>query len=123
MSGLNVVFDFVGNLIVSQDSGFESLPTTSFGPRSPMPTHYTTGAGGTYSLLPEMSRPGIQVVAARSMPFVVPVVASAVIADAMVADYQHYVVDRMPEHQRQGAWHTYASMLTGTFGIGSGLNL
>ena len=91
--------------------------------RSPAPTHYTTGAGGTYSLLPEMSRPGTQVILARSMPFVVPVVASIVIADATIADYQHYVVDPLPEHQRRGAWHTYSSMLTGTFGIGSGLNL
>ena len=123
MSGLNVVFDFVGNVIASDTVGFEGLPTTSFGPRSPVPTHYTTGAGGSYSLRPDLSRPGAQVLAARSMPFVVPVVASLVIADATVGDYQRYVVDPLPEHERQGAWHTYSSMLTGTFGIGSGLNL
>jgi len=125
MSGLNVVFDFAGNFIATQED-FLQLPTTSFGPRSPMstpPTSYTTGSGGTYQLRPDLSRNGFQIVAGSYAPFVLPVVGSIVIADAMVGDYQSYVVSSLPEHEQRGAWHTYSSMLTGTFGIGSGLKL
>lgn len=124
MSGLNVVFDFAGNFIAGQDD-FPQLPTTSFGPRSPMstPTTYTTGAGGTYQMRPDLSRNGFQILAGSYGPFVVPIVGSIVIADAMVGDYQSYVVSSLPEYEQRGAWHTYSSMLTGTFGIGSGLKL
>jgi len=126
MSGLNLVFDFAGNVVAPDAT--EDVPswTTTFGPRSPLsptPTHYTTGAGGTYSMRPDLTRSGFQIVLGRGMLFVAPLAASVIVADATVNDYQSYVVDPLPAHEQQGAWHTYSSMLTGTFGIGSGLNL
>jgi len=33
------------------------------------------------------------------------------------------VIESAPEHERQGMWQMFSSGLTGTFGIGSGLNL
>jgi len=33
------------------------------------------------------------------------------------------VIESAPEHQRRGMWQMFSSGLTGTFGIGSGLNL
>ena len=120
MTAINVIFDFAGNMISEE---IETLPTTSFGPRSAPPTTYTTGAGGIYQLRPELSRPGMQIVAGRMATFVAPVVFSVVVADAMVGDYEAIVM-RSPEHQQKGMWHTYAQMLTGTgIGVGSGINL
>ncbi len=122
MTTLNVLFDMAGNLII--DDEVIGLPTTSFGPRSAPQQTYTTGAGGTYQLRPELSRPGMQIVAGRMATFVAPVAISVVVADAIVADYATYVVDRAPEHQRKGMWQTYSQMLTGTgIGVGSGINL
>ena len=121
MTTLNVLFDMAGNLIL--DDEVIGLPTTSFGPRSAPQQTYTTGAGGTYQLRPELSRPGMQIVAGRMATFVAPVAISVVVADAIVADYATYVVERAPEHQRKGMWQTYAQMLTGTgIGVGSGIN-
>ena len=121
MTALNVLFDFAGNVIFGEE--IIGLPTTSFGPRSPPQQTYTTGAGGTYQLRPEYSRPGMQIVAGRMATFVAPVAFSAVVADAIVADYATYVVDRAPEHQRKGMWQTYSQMLTGTgIGVGSAVN-
>lgn len=122
MTTLNVLFDMAGNLIF--DDEVIGLPTTSFGPRSAPQQTYTTGAGGTYQLRPELSRPGMQIVAGRMATFVAPVAISVVVADAIVADYATYVVVRAPEHQRKSMWQTYSQMLTGTgVGVGSGINL
>ncbi len=33
------------------------------------------------------------------------------------------LIESAPEEEQQGMWHTFVSGLTGTFGIGSGLNL
>jgi len=126
MSGLNVIFDFAGNVIAPDATNDLPTWTTTFGPRSPSlsaPTHYTTGAGGSYSMRPDLTRPGGQILLGRGMLFVAPLATTVLVADATVNDYQSYVVDPLPAHEQQGAWHTYASMLTGTFGIGSGLNL
>jgi len=52
-------------------------------------------------------------------------VAAAVLAAPTVIGYQanKAVIESAPEHEQRGMWQMFSSGLTGTFGIGSGLNL
>ena len=85
------------------------------------PTHYTTEGGGTYSARPDLSRsggPGIYYVAGGTAL----VSASLVGAGVITESYEEVIEDTSPSEQRS-LWQLFASGLTGTFGIGSGLNL
>jgi hypothetical protein len=85
------------------------------------PTHYTTEGGGTYSARPDLTRsggPGIYRAAA-----VAGVAGATIVGATLITEsYDEIIEDATPSEQRS-LWHVFASGLTGTFGIGSGLNL
>lgn len=61
-------------------------------------------------------------VAAVSRVQAAPVMALAAVPIALAgANYQ--VIESAPEEEQKGLWQMFASGLTGTFGVGSGLNL
>ncbi len=85
------------------------------------PTHYTTEGGGTYSARPDLTRrcgPGVYHAAGA-----LAIVGGSVVGAAMITDaYALVIEDETPEEQRS-LWRVFSSALTGTWGIGSGLNL
>ncbi len=85
-------------------------------------THYTTQGGGYYSARPDLTRSGGSVLMGRFALIAAPVAVSAVGAKVVVDRYDD-VIDELPEHEQRSMWQTFASGLTGTFGIGSGLSL
>jgi len=85
------------------------------------PTHYTTEGGGTYSARPDLTRsggPGIYRAAAAAGVAGATIVGATLITES----YDEIIEDATPSEQRS-LWQVFASGLTGTFGIGSGLNL
>lgn len=79
--------------------------------------------GHFYQMHPELTRPGLPVfLSPAAIPGAV-VLGSIVGAEMTIDAYDFMVVDRAPEHEKQSFWHVFSSGLTGTFGIGSGLNL
>ena len=86
-------------------------------------THYTTEGGGHYSARPDLTRSGGSVIAGRAAIMGSPVAAAVVGAHAVTTQFDDRVIQNAPEHERSGLWQMFSSGLTGTFGIGSGLNL
>ena len=74
--------------------------------------------GPGYQTHPELSRSGAGVIGST---LVVP--AAFVATPIALAAANIAVIESMPEHEQQGGWQMFISGLTGTFGIGSGLNL
>jgi hypothetical protein len=70
--------------------------------------------GHSYSRMPHLTRNGAMVVLGRSWPVLVP---------ATLAAANFAVIESAPREQRKGRYQMFSSGLTGTFGIGSGLNL
>ncbi|AXH79171.1 MAG: hypothetical protein [Circular genetic element sp.] len=85
------------------------------------PTHYTTEGGGQYSARPDLARTGGPAVY-RALGGVALVSGSIVGAVAITSAYNEVIHDE-PEHEQRSLWQVFSSGLTGTFGIGSGLNL
>ena len=81
------------------------------------PTHYTTEGGGRYSMRPDLS---------RMSPYPIYGFAGAVLyvgPPVILAGANLAVIEAAPEDQQQGLTQMFTSALTGTFGIGSGLDL
>ncbi len=81
------------------------------------PSHYTTEGGGHYSMRPDLS---------RISPYPIYGFAGAVLyvgPPVILAGANFAVIDAAPEEQQQGFTQMFTSALTGTFGIGSGLDL
>lgn len=70
--------------------------------------------GHSYVRHHHLTRNGTMILISRYSPMFVP----ATLAAANVA-----VIQKAPKEQRKGMWQMFSSGLTGTFGIGSGLNL
>ena len=85
------------------------------------PTHYTTEGGGTYSARPDLARTGGPQVY-RALGGSALVAGSTYGAAAITSAYNEVIEDE-PDHEQRSLWHLFGSSLTGTFGIGSGLNL
>ncbi len=86
-------------------------------------THYTTEGGGHYSARPDLTRSGGSVIAGRAAVISAPAVTAVVGAHAITTKFDEHVVQKSPEHEEKSWWQMFSSGLTGTFGIGSGLNL
>ena len=85
------------------------------------PTHYTTEGGGTYSARPDLSRaggPGIY----RAAGGVALIGASMAGAGIVTGAYEDVIASES-EFEQRSLWQMFSSALTGTFGIGSGLDL
>ncbi len=81
------------------------------------PTHYTTEGGGHYSMRPDLSRPS---------PYVFYGAGGAVLfagPPVLLAGANFAVIEAAPEEQQKGLLQMFSSGITGTFGIGSGLQL
>lgn len=79
--------------------------------------------GHLYQMHPELTRPGLPVfLSPAAIPAAV-VLGSIVGAEITTDAYESMVIDRAPEHEKRSFWQVFSSGLTGTVGIGSGLNL
>lgn len=67
------------------------------------------------------SQSGFGLAAVRKLQMI-PTVAFASVP-IILAGANFEVIERAPEEQQKGLWQMFSSGLTGTFGIGSGLNL
>jgi len=121
-----MVLEFFTNVLSTQDdfldAGFSNPYRQIPEYRSPSaPTHYTTEGGGTYSARPDLTRsggPGTYS-ALVATGFVVGSLYGAAVTTAAYGS----VIGKEPEHEQRSLWQVFSSGLTGTFGIGSGLNL
>ena len=119
-----LIGDVISNLVAAKLENEElsfMYHQKEFGPRHgprPLPSHYTTAGGGLYSLRPDLTRSGGQVIAGRAALFAAPVVVSYVGARIVTNQYAK-VVDRAPEHEQSSLWRGFAQGLTGGVGIGN----
>ena len=121
-----MVLEFFTNVLGTNeeflDAGFSNPYRQIPEYRAPSaPTHYTTEGGGTYSARPDLTRsggPGTYVGLAGAGLLVGSMYGAAVITSAYGS-----VIANEPEHEQRSLWQVFSSGLTGTFGIGSGLNL
>lgn len=82
---------------------------------SPNPYYQQYGAPGhVYSMRPDLTRSGGVILLGKASPLLVPIV----LAGANIA-----VIRNAPQERQQGMWQMFASGLTGTFGVGSGVKL
>ena len=86
-------------------------------------THYTTEGGGHYSARPDLTRSGGSVIGGRVALLATPAAVAVVGAHAITTQFDDKVIQNSPDHERSGFWQMFSSGLTGTFGVGSGLNL
>ena len=112
-------FDELDTFHINRQFGGPNYRVIGEAPR----THYTTEGGGHYSARPDLTRSGGSVIAGRAARQVAPVATGLVGAHVFHSKFDEHVVQKAPEHERRGFWQMFASGLTGTFGIGSGLNL
>ena len=121
---IEVMMHYAG---VKMDDFDNALVNRSFGGPAykvlGQPTHYTTEGGGTYSSRPDLTRSGHAVVGGRAAVVAAPVGVAVVGAHVIHTQFDEKVVQNAPEEERRGLWQMFSSGLTGTFGIGSGLNL
>jgi hypothetical protein len=85
------------------------------------PTHYTTEGGGTYSSRPDLTRaggPGVYRAAAAAG-----VIGAVLIGAGVITSGYSRVIENQTASEQRSSWQLFSSGLTGTFGIGSGLNL
>ena len=85
------------------------------------PTHYTTEGGGTYSARPDLTRSGGP--GTYNALGGVALVVGATYGAALITSAYNEVIEDEPEQEQRSLWQVFGSSLTGTFGIGSGLNL
>jgi len=85
------------------------------------PTHYTTEGGGTYSARPDLTRSGGP--GTYNAIGGVALVVAATYGAAVITSAYNEVIEDEPEQEQRSLWQVFGSSLTGTFGIGSGLNL
>lgn len=88
----------------------------------PVRPHPHNRPGHTYVMRPDLTRPGFPIVAGRAgVALAGP--AAMFLTYPMLYQANEFVIERAPEEQQAGMWQMFSSALTGTFGIGSGLNL
>jgi len=113
-----ITLDIATSLLIArmEEKEYLTYGTKPFGSRTPRPiqTHYTTGAGGSYSMRPDLSRSGTLVLLTKPGVLYAPFALAA----ANLA-----LIHNAPKSKQRGMAQTYSSGLTGTFGIGSSLNL
>ena len=112
-------FDELDTFHINRQFGGPNYRVIGEAPR----THYTTEGGGHYSARPDLTRSGGSVIAGRAAIMGSPVAAAVVGAHAITTQFDDKIIQKSPEHERSGLWQMFSSGLTGTFGIGSGLNM
>jgi len=121
-----MVLEFFTNVLSTQDdfldAGFSNpyrqIPEYQ---ASRAPTHYTTEGGGTYSARPDLTRSGGP--GTYSALVVTGFVVGSLYGAGVTTAAYGSVISKEPEHEQRSLWQVFSSGLTGTFGIGSGLNL
>ncbi len=121
-----IALEFFTNVLSTQ---YEFLDTGYYNPyrqfpeyRAPRaPTHYTTEGGGTYSARPDLTRaggPGVYRAAGGAA-----LVVGSLTGAALITNVYAQVIEDESQSDQRGLWQMFSSGLTGTVGIGSGLNL
>ena len=87
------------------------------------PTHYTTGAGGHYSLRPDLTTGTAAQIAAGYVAKAAagPGITAAPFTVLAVANYD--MIDKQPEEEQRGFWQMFTSALSGSSWNVSGAGL